>query len=312
MTEPSVAVVIPTLDRPALLARCLEHILRGDLVPDRVVVSDQSASPDTRRIVETMTAGGAPIRYIHLPEPAASRARNTGFHVAGTDLVAFIDDDCVADPGWLRALVRTFERSVHGAPVVAVTGAVLPLAGSPGPVPVSSRTSVTPRSFMAAEGGLRRGAWGPWDVGTGANILTARSALLAVGGFDESLGPGTAARAAEDIDLLYRLARTGTLVYEPAAVVRHPAGTRRQRLRSRRIYGRGMGVMLERYLRAGSRDAAPITSLYLRHQAAQALRTGRWGPLEAALLLSAALPPILRGALARRPRGRRSRPEPTP
>lgn len=309
MSGPPVTVVVPSLDRPLVLARCLAHVLSGDLVPERVVVCDQSAAPDTRSLVAAMAGGGAPIHYVHLPQPAASRARNAGLQIAETELVAFIDDDCVPDPGWLRALVQRFERDAEEAPVVAVAGAVLPLVGSPGSVPVSSRTSMTPRRFVAAEGGLRRGTWGPWDVGTGANILAARSALLAVGGFDERLGPGTPARAAEDIDLLYRLARIGTLVYEPAAVVRHPAGTRRQRLRSRRTYGRGMGEMLARHLRAEARDAAPVASLYLRHQAAQAFRTGPWGPLEAALLLSAALPPIVRAAATRVGREmRRTRP----
>jgi GT2 family glycosyltransferase len=172
---------------------------------------------------------------------------------------------------------------------------------------VSSRTSPHERRFRAGNGELERGAWAPWDVGTGANLLASRSVLLSIGGFDTSLGPGTPAAAAEDIDLLFRLARIGTLIYEPAAAVYHPATTRRRRLGSRLRYGRGMGSMLAGRMRAGDPAARALSSLYFRHQVAQAVRTGWWGPLEGSLTLLAYGAGLAR--VMRQPRaGRRDRP----
>jgi len=299
MTERTTTVVVPTVGRPDLLARCLRSVLRGDHRPDRVIVCDQSEDQRTADVVRSMAMGNL-ILYLRLPVAAASAARNAGITNATSDLVAFIDDDCIAAPAWLAMLVDAYSRASATEVVAGVAGAVLPLRSEAGGVPVSSRTSPHERRFRAANGELERGAWAPWDVGTGANLLAARSVLLSIGGFDTSLGPGTQAAAAEDIDLLYRLARIGTLIYEPSAPVYHPATTRRKRLESRIRYGRGMGAMLGGRMRAGDPAARPLSFLYLRHHVAQSFRTGWWGPIEGSLTLLAFSAALTRGMPERR------------
>jgi glycosyltransferase involved in cell wall biosynthesis len=306
MTDWTTTVEIPTVALPALLARCIRSVLAGDRRPDRVIVCDQSSDERSADVARSIQADGL-ITYLRLPVAAVSAARNAGIGSADSDLVAFIDDDCIAAPAWLSTLVDTYSRTATSEDVAAVAGAVLPLRRGTGGVPVSSRTSPKERQFRAVNGGLEHGTWAPWDVGTGANLLAPRRVLLAIGGFDTTLGPGTPGAAAEDVDLLYRLARAGTLVYEPAAWVYHPVTTRLQRLRSRIRYGRGMGVMLAGRIRAGDPAAGALTSLYLRHQIAQGVRHGRWGPLETALTLVGAVAPLA-GVLPRllaRARGRR-------
>lgn len=302
MTEPTTTVVIPTIGRPGLLARCLSSITAGDRQPDRIIVCDQSADDASAAVVRTL-GSAVPITYRRLPVAAVSAARNAGTDATDTDLVIFIDDDCVAAPSWLGALVDAYVRATDREEIAAVAGAVLPLVSHAGAVPVSSRTSMTERTFRATGGALDRAEWAPWDVGTGGNLLVRRSALLAVGGFDTSLGSGAPGVAAEDVDLLYRLARVGALVYTPTARVHHPATTRSNRLRSRVRYGRGMGAMLARRSRDGDAAATALTWLYLRHQIAQGLRNGPWGPVESALTLLGAATPI-GAALTRRLRGR--------
>jgi glycosyltransferase involved in cell wall biosynthesis len=295
--------VIPTIARPALLARCLDSVLDGDRRPDRVIVCDQSS--DERTALAVDLRGDARVTCVRLRPPGASAARNLGIDLAETDLVAFIDDDCTAGPGWLAGLVDAYSGGVAGETIAAVAGPVLPVQSGAGSVPVASRTSMSAARFSAAAGALERGEWAPSDVGTGANLLAPRSILDAVGGFDATLGPGTAGVAGEDIDLLYRLARAGTLLYTPAARVFHPTTTRRGRLRSRVRYGRGMGAMLAARARAGDPAAVAQTSLYLRHQLAQSMRRGPWGPVETALTLIGAGPrlaPVLcRWLFHRRP-----------
>ena len=286
MTDPTVTVVIPTVGRPDLLARCIRSVLAGDHQADRIVVCDQSSDQRTADVVRSMRPDGR-ITYLRLPVAAASAARNEGIASATSDLVAFIDDDCIAAPAWLGMLVDAYSRASATEEVAGVAGAVLPWRSGAGLVPVSSRTSPHERRFRAAGGQLERGAWAPWDVGTGANLLAPRSTLQSTGGFDTALGPGTPAGAAEDIDLLFRLARIGTLVYEPSASVYHPATTRRRRLESRIRYGRGMGAMLSGHIRAGDPAGRALSSLYVRHQVAQSFRTGWWGPLEGGLTLIA-------------------------
>lgn len=284
MPELTTTVVIPTVSRPALVARCLRSVLAGERQPHEVIVCDQSSDERTANVVRSMNDVGT-ITYLRLPVAAVSAARNLGIGHARSDLVAFIDDDCIAEPKWLNVLVDAYSRTAAFENVGAVAGSVLPLPSGAAGVPLSSRTSPDARRFRAMGSELERGLWAPWDVGTGANLLAARNVLLAIGGFDPTLGPGTAAAAAEDIDLLYRLARVGTLVYEPGAAVYHPCTTRLRRLSSRIRYGRGMGAMLAGRIRAGDPAAWTLSSLYLRHQLAQGVRSGRWGPLEASLTM---------------------------
>lgn len=296
-THEGVTVVIPTLGRPHLLRRCVQSVLAGALPPERIIVCDQSNDSSTRLVVEGFQGRGSAVLYLHLPSANASAARNAGLYAATTDLVAFTDDDCVADGNWLAALVSAYKSTGRKEIVSGVTGRVVPLHTSRGGVAVSSRLSQEPHHFRAWEGGMERGEWAPWDVGTGANILAPRSILLGIGGFNPRLGPGSDAEAAEDVDLLYRLARAGTLVYEPRAAVQHPTSTRRERTRSRAKYGRGMGAMLALHLQAGDPAAKRLISLYLRHQSAQALGRGTWGPVEAVLVLGGAAGPLARAGL---------------
>jgi GT2 family glycosyltransferase len=153
-------------------------------------------------------------------------------------------------------------------------------------VAVSSRTATARRVFQAAAGELDRGDWTPWDIGSGGNMLVRQATLATIGGSDPRLGPGTPNRAAEDIDLLYRLARAGTLGYTPAAVVYHAGKSRAARLRRRYAYGRGMGALLAKHWRAGDPAAARLVAFYLRHQGATAWRGGRWGLPESLLTLA--------------------------
>ncbi len=297
MRSTTISVVVPTMNRPDALRECIESVLGGEMRPKQVIIADQSKSNSIRLMVEGLTSVGTDLRYLHLQRPNASAARNAGLRAAQTELVAFIDDDCTAGHEWLAALVGEYSESRAIESVAAVTGSVLPSFSDKSGVATSSRASTERRVYRASEGGMARGEWAPWDTGSGGNILSPRQTLLDIGGFDIRLGPGTPARAAEDIDLLYRLARAGTIIYQPGAIVYHAAKSRKEHLASRYPYGRGMGAMLAKHLASGERKTArQLLILYVRHQAANTFRRGAWGPVESFLVLSGAL-----GALARSP-----------
>jgi len=274
----AVTVVVATYRRPEALARCLDALGRGSHQPDAVLVQDQSPDSLTRLAV----ARYPNVIYRHSCPPNASVGRQAGLLAAPTPLVAFTDDDCIPAPAWLDSLLVAYaEGSADAAPIAAVSGRILPYGGRSG-IAVSSRTGTVRRTFRAYDGALDRAAWAPWDAGSGGNLLVDRSLAITVGGWDPSLGPGTRARAGEDIDLLYRLARVGTLIYTPTALVYHAPVTRRSRLARRYPYGRGMGAVLAKHLIARDPAAPALLSLYVRHQAAAAFRTA-WGPVEAPL-----------------------------
>lgn len=283
--SPTVALVVPTYNRPSRLRNCLRSVLAGQQRPDEIWVCDQTRHQATRVEVEAVCADLG-VSYLHLDTPNASMARNAGVQAASTELVAFTDDDCLAARGWLAALTEEYARTSRQEPLAAVTGRVLPYMRANGAVAVSSRVSTSYRLFRAWRGGMDRGEWAPWDTGNGPNILVPRNVFIETGGFDVALGPGTPAGAAEDIDLLYRIARDGTIAYQPRAVVYHLGKSRKARLLSRFNYGLGMGTMLARHMGKGDRTARSLLWLYVRHQLRNTYRSGPWGLPETALVFS--------------------------
>jgi len=224
---PRVSVIVPTHNRAGVLVDCLRS-LQACTYPDfEVLVVDNGAEDSTTRSLVTQSfADDARIRYLEIPSPGASLARNAGARQATGDLLAFTDDDAVVDPLWLRALVAPF---VADPTAVCVSGLTLP-----------SDLSTPAQLDFEAYGGMALGyeakvyhlAERPTEVrlypysagifGASNNVAFRKDDLLALGGFDEHLGPGTAAFGAEDLDLFLAAIRTGRrIVYEPSAVVRH-------------------------------------------------------------------------------------------
>jgi Glycosyltransferase like family 2 len=185
-----------------------------------------------------------------------SAARNLALQVATRRLLAVTDDDCVPDDRWIEALVAAFHR--EPAPS-AVTGSILPPSG---PQPPEMHT-VSPRASANAQD--LRGRILPWRAGSGGNFAAPVELLRSIGGWDPRLGPGTGGRAAEDIELLYRMLSAGlTMRYEPRAVVRHEWQSRDRRLSTRWSYGFGMAAMCGILLRRGDAFALRILASYTR------------------------------------------------
>jgi GT2 family glycosyltransferase len=200
---PCASVVIPTYRRPDELERCL-HALAGQMLGGRyeVIVADDAAGDATRdqvsRLVERFAANSACLRYVAVRGshgPAA--ARNAGWRAARSEIIAFTDDDCLPDADWLAAGIRAIEAGAD-----AVTGRTIVPLGSEPPTDFERETArLGEAEFLTA------------------NCFCLRSALEAVGGFDERFT--TAWR--EDSDLHFTLLREGyRLVDEPEAVVVHP------------------------------------------------------------------------------------------
>jgi GT2 family glycosyltransferase len=188
-----------------------------------LVVDNGPPAPDTTAIVE-----GAGARYLREPRRGSGPARNAGLWAARTELIAYLDDDCQAEPGWLEALLDPFaEADVH-----AVAGQVLPLELA------TPAQRMLERYFPYAKG-TRRRSFGPGpgrypfplnanEMGTGASMAFRRHTLRELGGFVNALSAGGPARGGEDLQAFYAVLRAGhRLVYEPAARVRHahPATT---------------------------------------------------------------------------------------
>ena len=274
MRTADLTVAVATLDRPEGLARCLEALAAGEVLPAEVIVVDQGRGAE--EVVETMDR--LPVRLLRQERRGLAASRNLALAEASRPVLAVTDDDCVPDAGWVAAV----EQALGTDSFDAVTGRVLPLGPErPGLYAVSSRVSEAPAEFA--------GRALPWLVGTGGNFAARRDVLLHCGGFDERLGAGSPGGSGEDMDLLYRLLRSGARIrYEPRAVVYHERQPRDRRLASRSSYGRGIGACCGLWLRGRDPHALGVLAGWLRMRggmAAGAVRRRQWASVREELLV---------------------------
>jgi len=305
-----VSIVVPTRDRTPMLRGSLRALQRVTHDPIEILVVDNGPSDSSTRDLVTALAESDPrIHYIYETEPGVSRAGNRGLAEASFDIVAFMPDDALADPGWPSAIAAGFALDPQA---VCVTGLVASAALDSGAERYFDARYpwgefFEPRRYDLAEHRdpsplypFRAGLFG-----SGANCAVRRSAVARLGGLDPLLGPGAPGRGAEDLDIFLRLILAGgRICYLPAALVwhRHRADTHAlgEQIFS---YGHGLGAYLAKHvmnrnlptrvLVAGALQAASVLS-GRQKQATQASQL-RAGGRRLALRESAG---VLAGALA--------------
>lgn len=247
---PPVAVVVATRDRPGQLAHCLDSLLAQDYPDFRIVVVDNApATAETAELVASRYEPTGRVRYVRDDRPGLGQAHNRGLAESAEPVLAFTDDDVVADPRWLSAIGADFADGRVGC----VTGLILPAE-------LETRAQYwTERHGGFGKGFARRvfdlgenrpsGRLFPFaagGLGSGANMAFSREALRRIGGFDAALGAGTLARGGDDLAAFASVVRAGfRLVYEPEAIVWHHHRRGEEGMR-RQAYG--YGVALGAYL----------------------------------------------------------------
>ena len=117
---PQVSVVIPTRGRPASLARAMRSVFAQTgvgLDSIELVIVDNDAGRGAEDTVQQLKSE-APFEVVYAcePSPGVASARNHALVASRAPLIAFLDDDEEASPGWLAALLEARER--FGADVV--------------------------------------------------------------------------------------------------------------------------------------------------------------------------------------------------
>ena len=192
-----VSVVIPTRDRPALLAHTLRTVLWQEDVDAEVLVVDDGIGSDTGAVLERV--GDSRVHLLrNSGPPGVSGARNSGIAAAKGHWIAFVDDDDLWAPGKLRAQLSVAEEAGAAwvyAGDVTVDEDLRVRGGAPPPAPEQMIGDL--RKYNSVPAGA-------------SNVVVRRDVLDAVGGFDTEL------RTSEDWDLWLRLAATSL----PASVPR--------------------------------------------------------------------------------------------
>jgi glycosyltransferase involved in cell wall biosynthesis len=103
------SVIVPHLNEPEDLRRCLLSLdaQRADGIPFEIIVVDNGSV----EMPVTACLGIPNLRLERELVPGPGPARNLGAGLAQAEVLAFIDSDCIAQPGWVRAIVDLMARS---------------------------------------------------------------------------------------------------------------------------------------------------------------------------------------------------------
>lgn len=228
---PDATVVVCTRDRPAQLEACLDA-LAAQTYPDSEILVVDNGAPGA--VADICRQRG--VACIREPIPGLTRARNLGARAARTEVVAYIDDDAIPEPGWLESLAREFADSR----VAAVAGhtrymkawADRPMTeddapGEPGPRPRRAFDRGTDSWFVLACFGR---------IGDGNTMAFRRRTLVESVRFDERLGRGRLIESGDEHVAFMSLISDGhRVIHAPAAVVRHPMPAEPERRHAKRI-----------------------------------------------------------------------------
>src|SRR5689334_3471486 len=182
-SAPDLSVIIPTYNRPDDLERVLDGLMRQEAgsIAYEVIVVDNKSDEATRLVVDRALARGTPVplQYFQEPRQGVSYARNTGVRTARASLIAFLDDDGVPVPTWVREITRAFGEHPD---VDCIGFRVRPLWSTPppswltpaqwGPIAIQDRPDAA--SFDCDHA---------WGCLSSANLACRREAFEEVGGF---------------------------------------------------------------------------------------------------------------------------------
>ena len=224
---PGVCAAICTRDRTDPLRRALRSLMGQTRVPSEILVVDNAPGGDaTKALVRDAFPG---VRYVMEPVPGLDFARNRALRETAMEIVAFMDDDVAAGPGWAGAVLDVFRESDR---IAICTGKVEALS-----------LETEGQRLFEANGGFARGeerirlpadrkrrlhgmpvpliAWSI-GVGSGCSMAVRRRTILDLGGFDEALDLGHPLPGGGDLDILWRVLDAGyEIVYDPAVQARH-------------------------------------------------------------------------------------------
>lgn len=223
MIYPSVAIIVPVYNGGRQIGSLLESLLRLNYPANRyeIIVVDNCSTDDTADVITHF-----PITRLYCEERGPAAARNFGIANSQSEIVAFTDADCVADPDWLAQLVQPYQDSQIGG----TAGDIHPYPQPEWDILDRFAAQFPPLvNFWSGENEFLPHLFT-------ANASYRREALQQVGGFNPCLFTG------EDVELSWRLQldTPWQVAYAPLAAIYHRHRMTREGLaRQYRQYGYG-------------------------------------------------------------------------
>lgn len=261
MTSPSASVVIVSRHRPSELRKCLLALSFQTLPCFEVIVV---GDPETGRVIEALKLQDK-VKQSLFDAPNISQARNIGIGLAAGKIVAFIDDDAVAEPTWLERLIAPFDDDAVAASGGFVRGRngisyqwkaeAIGLSGDSEHIEVTKTSVLEGTEYRAIKT-------------QGTNCAFRRDILEKMGGFDENYH-----FYMDETDLNMRIAHAGLLTaIVPDAEVQHGYAQSAQRTQNRAprtLYD--LGASRAYFLKKFGQDLEKVKAFRL-HQRKRLLR----------------------------------------
>lgn len=234
-----ITAAICTYNRASVLPGAIESLLQQRLSPTdyEILIVDNGSTDGTPAVIQHYQATNANLRSCVAPVLGLSHARNLAVQQARGEIIAFLDDDAVAAPQWLAALLAAYDAFPNA---YLVGGKILPQWQATRPAWLTDQ--LLPSLSVVDFGEQVRTLQEPQFL-WGANFSLHRGRSGQSLAFRTDLGRCGANLIGEEEVAFQQQIRTlgGTVVYTPAAVVYHliPATRLRRRYFVARAYGNG-------------------------------------------------------------------------
>ncbi len=216
LEEPKVSVVVCTRNRGDRIRPTLASIIANHYSNFEILVIDQSTNRETEKCVCDFNATCEHIRYIATPTKGTGLSRQLGLELASSEYVLYTDDDCTVPNNWIKVIAEIFVRN----PLVAMAFTNVEAA------PHNAEAGFVPAYSTPAETRVKSLQDKRRARGIGASMAVRRSAVMGMGGFDPSLGPGSKFQDCEDGDLAFRMLLNGWELFESNRVAINHDGFR--------------------------------------------------------------------------------------
>jgi glycosyltransferase involved in cell wall biosynthesis len=215
------SVLISTYNRPHALQRVLEGLSQQALPADEIIIGDDGSTPETKVVIDRWCSAGLPIQHCWHEDKGYRKTiiMNRAIQVATSDVLIFLDGDCVPLASFVRDHIEMHEQGcIHAGPR---------MLASPRLTAHIERHGIESRSIWfwvrarinrdinrlaplirLPDGPWRRRTPHKWELVRGCNFSVARQAVLAIDGFEGALfgwGP-------DDSDMAVRLINNGMTV----------------------------------------------------------------------------------------------------
>jgi glycosyltransferase involved in cell wall biosynthesis len=262
-----VCIAICTRNRAGSVRVAVESALAN--IDAEVILVDQN--PD-ERVVEALSGllHRDRLRHLRTTTVGAGKARNLAVASTDAEIICFTDDDCELTSDWARRLTDEMAADqTLGLAFCAVNEA--PSRGSVGYAPMHE----IPRKAVFTE---ISPTLKPEKLGIGAGMAIRREAVVAIGGFDPEMGPGSRFPSADDREVALRLLMNGWSVADlPGLDVvhhGHRAAGRELRALTKRDFI-ALGAMMAKVARSDTPGRLPHIVRFMRRVVADAIKDSR-------------------------------------